>query len=230
MSDDKSTTVHTKLWNEMELLRAENDGLSAMLGWKRLVSVTDDAASEVGSLELHALHAQNSIVQLLQRAAQAVRENDHMIKGLKKEERRDLYRRESVQLREHFDAIHAELDAFGVTTGGTPLHRLQRLLERVKEDRKALIDARTEVIKLRNEAGVRHPTHPCPFSEGQAVEWFDENREGVYHPAVVLNVKHMFDDRWIVKTKLEGADDVVRTFTNTGDGVWRCGRMHLRAV
>lgn len=50
-----------------------------------------------------------------------------------------------------FDELHAMLDSFGVTTGGLPTDRVRAVLEAWEIDRRALRDARIQMVALRAE-------------------------------------------------------------------------------
>lgn len=50
-----------------------------------------------------------------------------------------------------FDGLHAMLDAAGVTTGGLPTERVARVLEAWEEDRRALRDARIQIVAMKAE-------------------------------------------------------------------------------
>lgn len=50
-----------------------------------------------------------------------------------------------------FDELHAMLDAAGVTTGGLPTERVARVLSAWEEDRRALRDARIQMVAMKAE-------------------------------------------------------------------------------
>ena len=61
------------------------------------------------------------------------------------------------QYRVLFDGLHDMLDSFGVTKGGLPTDRVRAVLEAWDADRRALRDARIQIVVLKAERDAGMP-------------------------------------------------------------------------